>query len=86
MSRASLCSLFSARLWEAHRGRPILAVVALLILCSGVAAPGAEGKLKKAMNAAEFEAAGLAKLSPEELASLEDWILTSRWPPEAMLQ
>jgi len=51
-----------------------------------VAAPGAEGKLKKAMNAAEFEAAGLAKLSPEELASLEDWILTSRWPPEAMLQ
>lgn len=51
-----------------------------LALCLGQAHAAQFSSLEERMSAAQFRAAGLDKLSPEELAKLNQW-LRDRWAP-----
>lgn len=67
-----------------RRGRvaPLVVVLALLGTTEPVALPAAAAvRLKEAMTAAEFERCGLNKLTPPELAALEEWFAdgASNW-------
>lgn len=59
--------------------------VAFLVLALTASAAGASGfsSLEERMSQQEFDAAGLDKLSPDELARLNDW-LRSHWPAQAV--
>lgn len=58
--------------------------VATLILALGASIAGAAGfsSIEERMNGHEFSAAGLDRLSPEELARLNDW-LRANWPSQS---
>ena len=53
---------------------PVLAIVLSLAALSGTASAQTFSTLEERMSAAEFERAGLYKLSPEELAALNAWL------------
>lgn len=55
-------------------GRSFILVVALALAAPAVASEFSS--LEERMSAAEFRAAGLDKLSPEELATLNEWLRT----------
>ena len=57
---------------------------ALLILALAATAAGAAGfsSIEERMNGQEFSGAGLEKLSPDELARLNDW-LRANWPSQS---
>jgi hypothetical protein len=52
----------------------VVAVVALA--AAGAASAGGFSSLEERMSQAEFHAAGLDKLSPDELKALDDWLAT----------
>lgn len=54
------------------------AVLMLLALCAPIASAQEFSSLEERMSAAEFKAAGLDKLSAEELATLNGWIRGER--------
>lgn len=58
--------------------------VVTLILALGASIAGAAGfsSIEERMNGQEFSAAGLERLSPEELARLNDW-LRANWPSQS---
>lgn len=60
------------------------ACLAALMLALGMSLAGAAdfSSLEERMNGSEFDAAGLGKLSPDELARLNDW-LRANWPAAA---
>ena len=53
---------------------PVLAIVFTLAAIAGTATAQTFSTLEERMSAAEFERAGLSKLSPEELAALNAWL------------
>ena len=53
---------------------PRLVATALALLLTGAAAAAEFSSLEERMSQAQFHAAGLDKLSPEELKNLNDWL------------
>src|SRR5215831_7592580 len=62
------------RIEDSEVTMPRLIATALAVLLTGAAAAAEFSSLEERMSQAQFHAAGLDKLSPQELKTLNDWL------------